>query len=244
MSETIVAVDVGAPSVANRMVDIVVHELGRRPVDIQWVVATHYHVDHIAGIPRLLELTPARVRFHESVRGHVERHDRLIFPPLRRWPNMLINQIDIPEPRISWKDMRTMAWIGLPVLNQALPFQPEGYYREGDDLPGENGFTVLETPGHTSCSVCFFDEETGALISGDTLVAGKRGAEPNTFVRDRDQIILAARRLKALPVRTLYPGHGFILEGERVLASMNEIPVPDGLRGLMARLRRRPIHLG
>jgi glyoxylase-like metal-dependent hydrolase (beta-lactamase superfamily II) len=197
-------------------------------------------VDHIAGIPRLLELTDAKVRFHASVRGHIERGEKLVFPPLRRWPNMFINNIDIPEPRIQWQDLRTMTWMGLPFLNKSLPFRPEHYYREGDDLPGENGFTLLETPGHTECSVCFFNEETGDLISGDTLLGGKRGPEPNTFVRDRDLVAQSARRLKELPIKTLYPGHGLILEGEGLLEDMDEMPIPDGLHGLRARLRKRP----
>jgi glyoxylase-like metal-dependent hydrolase (beta-lactamase superfamily II) len=239
VAEQIVAVDVGAPSVADKMADVVQNQLGRKVDDIRWIVATHYHVDHVGGISRLLELTPASVMFHKAANKYVEGREKLIFPPLHRWPNMLINRLEIPEPSASFRDLARLQKIGIPLLNKPVPFAVEGYYAEGDLLPGGGGFRVVETPGHTECSVCFYSENTGELISGDTIMGGKHGPEPNTFVVSRDRIAQSVRKLKKLKVRKLYPGHGLVLEGDSLLEDISEMPILDGISGLIARLKRR-----
>ena len=59
--------------------------------DLDFMVATHYHIDHIGGIPRLLAFTSAEVMFHEAARGHIEEGDRLAFPPAGRWPSSALD---------------------------------------------------------------------------------------------------------------------------------------------------------
>jgi glyoxylase-like metal-dependent hydrolase (beta-lactamase superfamily II) len=213
-------------------------KLGRKAEDIAWVVATHFHIDHVGGVKRLMDLTPAKAMFHEAARAHIEGRERLVFPPLYRFPNMIVNKIDVPDPKPTGLDLKSMSRLGLPILNEPVPFQVEGYYKGGDDMPGENGFKIIETPGHTFCSVCFHNPETGALISGDTLLGGRYGPDVNTFVINRSQIAASARKLKGLKVSTLYPGHGYILTGESLLYGMAEDPMPDGIRGLYKRYKR------
>ncbi|MBQ4064575.1 MAG: MBL fold metallo-hydrolase [Clostridia bacterium] len=46
----------------------------------------------------------------------------------------------------------------------------ERFLEEGDVIEiGQSRLTVLHTPGHTPGSVCYFDEEGGNVIAGDTL---------------------------------------------------------------------------
>jgi glyoxylase-like metal-dependent hydrolase (beta-lactamase superfamily II) len=70
---------------------------------------------------------------------------------------------------------------------------------------------ALATPGHTRESLCFWDSATGELFTGD-LVAGA-----GTVVLDDQPGALAdylgsLERLLALGPRTLYPGHGPVVE--------------------------------
>ena len=67
---------------------------------------------------------------------------------------------------------------------------------------------VLETPGHTSGSVCFYIE--GVLFTGDTLFAGGVG---RTDLKDGNTLRLMSS-LKTLiesfsPETPIYPGHGY-----------------------------------
>ena len=87
----------------------------------------------------------------------------------------------------------------------------------GVDRPladGETGFgplQALETPGHTDDSLCFWDPQEGALFTGD-LVAGAGtvivGEERGALGR----YMASLERLVQLSPKTIYPGHGPIVE--------------------------------
>jgi glyoxylase-like metal-dependent hydrolase (beta-lactamase superfamily II) len=68
-------------------------------------------------------------------------------------------------------------------------------------------YLALETPGHTSDSLCFWDPGTGTLFTGD-LIAGRGTVvvdEQRGALRD---YLASLERLAGLEVRTIYPGHG------------------------------------
>ena len=66
---------------------------------------------------------------------------------------------------------------------------------------------AIHTPGHARGHLCFLHERTGALLSGDTIVgAGTVIIDPPEG--DMADYIASLERLAALPVRTLFPGHG------------------------------------
>jgi glyoxylase-like metal-dependent hydrolase (beta-lactamase superfamily II) len=237
VGEQIVAVDVGAPSVARRMVEIVSKELGRPAGDIGWVVATHYHVDHVGGVGELLRLTPAKVLLPEGIRGHLERHEPLVFPPPRRWINMMTNvEIGNPAPRLE--DIARISRIGLPLgLNGRVPFGVEGYLKDGEALPGGNGFVVISTPGHSPCSVCFYASSSRTLITGDTILGGRSRPMLNPFVADEQQILSSAGRLAQFEIERILPGHGRVWEGAFVMEGILDTLAPEGLASLAFHLK-------
>lgn len=66
---------------------------------------------------------------------------------------------------------------------------------------------ALHTPGHARGHLCFYERSTGAIITGDmvlgvgtVLVAPPEG--------DMVDYMASLCRLRALPLRTIYPGHG------------------------------------
>jgi glyoxylase-like metal-dependent hydrolase (beta-lactamase superfamily II)/8-oxo-dGTP pyrophosphatase MutT (NUDIX family) len=84
---------------------------------------------------------------------------------------------------------------------------------EDDDvleLPGEPAIELraLHTPGHARGHLCFFDERTGALISGDNIVGYGSVLIDPTEGNMRDYLD-SLRRMRALPkVSVLFGGHG------------------------------------
>ena len=73
---------------------------------------------------------------------------------------------------------------------------------------------VLHTPGHTSGSVCLYEESRGLLFTGDTAFA--RGTLTSLFASgSRGDHVASLKRLLVLPARLLLPGHGQVSEDPR-----------------------------
>lgn len=68
---------------------------------------------------------------------------------------------------------------------------------------------VVETPGHTQGSVCYYMPEEGVLFSGDTLFNGGVGRTDFPTGSSRMLISSLKERIAVLPDATVvYPGHG------------------------------------
>jgi hydroxyacylglutathione hydrolase len=83
------------------------------------------------------------------------------------------------------------------------------FFQEGDKITfGEIEGVVLETPGHSFGSVCFYFEKEGVLISGDTLFKGGIG-RLDLPTSEPDKMGISLKKLKKYPEATVvYPGHG------------------------------------
>ncbi|MBN1269553.1 MAG: MBL fold metallo-hydrolase [Kiritimatiellae bacterium] len=109
-----------------------------------------------------------------------------------------------------------LEWAFKPV-NQLPPYYPApspftGEIREaraGDTfkLAGMD-FEIIEAPGHSPGSICFYFREDGVLFPGDVLFAGSVG---RTDIAGGNARVLSQslRKLAGLPDTTrVYPGHG------------------------------------
>jgi glyoxylase-like metal-dependent hydrolase (beta-lactamase superfamily II) len=87
----------------------------------------------------------------------------------------------------------------------------EGYDRtlvDGQRIPLEAGpLVVIHTPGHAGDCVCFFHEQDGVLIAGDTVLGSGTSviSPPEGDVSD---YLDALERLKKYPAKIIAPGHG------------------------------------
>jgi hypothetical protein len=87
--------------------------------------------------------------------------------------------------------------------------------KEGDRV-FDMDLVVLETPGHTPGSVCFYAEKEGILFSGDTLFfdgVGRSDLPGGSEKRLRESI---QKKIAVLPPETrVFPGHGPFTTVER-----------------------------
>lgn len=87
---------------------------------------------------------------------------------------------------------------------------PEKLVSEGDVITsGDYQFNVLETPGHTSGSVCLYEKAENVLFSGDTLFfesVGRTDFLTGDFHALKRSVL---EKLYVLPGETrVFPGHG------------------------------------
>lgn len=90
-----------------------------------------------------------------------------------------------------------------------INLQADLFVSEGDTLTsGEYTFRVIETPGHTSGSMCLYCETEKVLLSGDTLFAESVG-RADLPTGDGETLIASIRtKLFPLPDDTqVFPGH-------------------------------------
>jgi glyoxylase-like metal-dependent hydrolase (beta-lactamase superfamily II) len=84
-------------------------------------------------------------------------------------------------------------------------------YLLGDgDLVGP--LTVIHTPGHTPGSICLYQRDERALISGDTVFTDGGFGRFDFPGGDRISLVRSIERLVPLVIEGLYPGHGSPVE--------------------------------
>ncbi len=218
---TLSIVDPGAPRVVRTAEKIVRKKLGRAASDLRHIVPTHWHVDHVGGLKAAFDVFAARLCASRHIRYHLSEGKPIIYPPLHRFPRMITNRMHVMANPPSPADILEMDLIAMPFQRRrGFDEDVDVYLADGDTLPGHPDWIVIETPGHTPDSICLWHEESGSLISGDTILGGFKGPVVNTFLWNDELMEQSIERLKKLQVRRLLPGHGRVIEGEDLMKEL------------------------
>ena len=207
-------------------------ELGLRVEDIEQVVLTHQHHDHVGLAAEVAQRSGARVaatpRLAEYLGDYeraAERDDAYAVAMMR------LHGID--------DDTRqTLDDISRSFRRYSEPVTVDTVAGDGERLvAGGRTFTVYERPGHSPTDTILLDESDGLLIGGDHLLE-RVSSNPIAHVPidDRDPVEVAThdrrralveylasmRATAALDVATVLPGHGPMFAGHRELVEKRE----------------------
>ena len=214
-ADTAVIVDIGLPSYGPLAAAWIDHH--DRPSAV--VVPTHMHSDHIAGWPSLL-----------AARGAT---DLCVSPMADRYAAGEVPRA--PGPRDVAKimpvffDQRVDLRAYAEIFDRSLPgyggrpfVAPEGLelatrLHDGDGLPGLDGWTVIEVPGHADDSLALYNAERRILCSGDAVLSARGQAWFSPEVVDPVKQAATEERLRKLDVELLLPGHGRPVSGPDVM---------------------------
>ncbi|MGN1386901.1 MAG: MBL fold metallo-hydrolase [Bacillus sp. (in: firmicutes)] len=178
--------------------------------DIEQIVITHHHVDHVGGIDFFGENIP--VIGHEyNNRWMVSSSD--FINQYNHFFKKLALEMGLPEDYVNKVDK--IAGGEAFTCSRSLT----STFKEGDEVPGLPGWVVYETPGHALGHVVLFRESDGALIGGDMLL---QHVSPNPIIeppleengeRPKSQLMLndSLEKLKQLPISAVYAGHGDLI---------------------------------
>lgn len=169
------------------------------------LVLSHAHLDHVGSAHEFADR-----RMHAASVVDECMPATLYGPELA--PQLGIDPADMPELLLD----RVPAGFD-PRAYRIPPAPATRCLADGDAIDiGDRSLRVLHLPGHTPGSICLFDEASGALFSGDVIYDDLLLDELHeSSIAD---YVRSMRRLRDLPVRTVYPGHGAPFDAERMRA--------------------------
>jgi glyoxylase-like metal-dependent hydrolase (beta-lactamase superfamily II) len=216
---SLLVVDAGVPS-SWRSLDAALHDLGRKRDDIQALVLTHGHFDHIGfaeharselGIPVYVHENDVPLTRHPRQYGHERPFSWYLLTQFQAFPMVA-------------SFVRHRAWWPKPIKDVRR-------YENGTlDVPGTP--QVVFTPGHTlgHCALHFPDRN--AVIAGDAVVTfnpyrASKGPQivSGAATVDSTRALASLDALAATGAQTVLTGHGE--------------PWKDGAEAIVEHARRR-----
>ncbi|MGN7799787.1 MBL fold metallo-hydrolase [Leifsonia sp. 22587] len=180
------------------------HEMGLRMRDLQGIVLTHGHFDHVGFAKRAIEELGVPVFVHAGDK-HLAAHPYRY----RREHTPFVYPLVYPRSLGPVAGMIRAGALKVKGVEEVFELPGAGVL----DLPGRP--EVVFTPGHTfgHCALLLPDRET--LLSGDAIVTldpykGIPGAQiiAGAATADSAQALRSLDAIRATGARVLLPGHG------------------------------------
>jgi hydroxyacylglutathione hydrolase len=193
-SEGVIAVDAGFPGKGEHFTQGL-ERASINPHDVQLIVLTHGHWDHIGSAKEIKNITGGKLAMHHREASWLERSQKPLPPGITLWGKVFIGIHKLFMPLITITPVEVDVLLG-----------DEGLSLADYGIPGK----ILYTPGHSSGSVSVL-LNTGEAFVGDLAMNRfplRFSPGLPIFADDLDAVAKSWRLLLAQGARTVYPAHG------------------------------------
>lgn len=152
-------------------------DVGSSLEQITDVILTHSHIDHIGGLSGVVEKTSPKIHLHKNEADPINAGD--------------------------------MQFTAADTFGAKLPsISIDSILNEGDVLRfGDMHLTVIHTPGHSSGCICLSVEDTGVMITGDTMFSGGSFGRVDLPSGSPKLLVESLKRLAEMDFEIALPGH-------------------------------------
>jgi glyoxylase-like metal-dependent hydrolase (beta-lactamase superfamily II) len=220
--EPLTLLDAGPNSATSLMaLEAAMSEHGRRVEDLERIVVTHQHIDHIGLLDILAKRSGAEVctldrlaPWLASYKQEMEANDS--------FSAQIMLRNGIPQDVVYALRAVSASFRGWGAAAQVTSPLAEGELLQF----ASRAWRVLYRPGHSPSDTVFFDEASGELFGGDHLIKhissnplisrpleGEMGERPRALMSYMDSL----RKTRAMELEVVYAGHGEPVEDHRTL---------------------------
>ncbi|QXJ29396.1 MBL-fold metallo-hydrolase superfamily [Saccharolobus shibatae B12] len=209
LSDKNILIDTGSPSygsISSLVEDL--EDLGMKISEINEVIITHFHIDHIGLAYLLSKLANVKI-----IIGNVE------YNFIKRFKYRYDEMIKILKLNGASQQLLNIAF------DFTSGFRANIYSRVGElnniEIVNNNqslyNLRFLFTPGHTIGHMCIYDEENKLLLSGDTLLAD---ITPNISLYEENSnplsdYLKSLMKISSFEVKKSLSAHGRIIENTK-----------------------------
>jgi len=193
-AEGTILIDGGAPNQAKNFKKAI-ETLSIKPNDIQLIVLTHGHWDHIGSAKDIKEITGAKIALHRNEKDWLEKSLKPLPPAVTLWGHIFAKIMTIFVP-----------FVNVPATEVDLVLGDEELSLADYGIPGK----IIPTPGHSAGSVSVLLERGDAFV-GDLAMNGfplRMGCGLPIFAEDLQKVKKSWQLLLERGAKTVYPAHG------------------------------------
>ncbi|MFO7601258.1 MAG: MBL fold metallo-hydrolase [Candidatus Desulfacyla sp.] len=193
-AEGIIMIDGGAPKKGKAFLSAI-ETLSINPEDIQLVVLTHGHWDHIGSAKEIKDLTGAKLAMHRKERDCIEKSLKPMPPGVTLWGSIFVNIMKVFTP-----------FIHIPATHVDIVLGDADAPLTDYGIPGK----IVYTPGHSIGSVSVLLETGDAFVGDLAMRAFPLRLSPGlpVLAEDMQQVRESWKLLLDAGAKTVYPAHG------------------------------------